>query len=136
MWAQARVASEHFIRNRSTGIYLTVRPNESYSGSGVCLEIAGRLFIATAGHNFDGVENGATFVAFSANRSSDTPLQIVRSNLARDRPADSPDLAWLEIDVVSGRTSDLIGVSLDSVVPQPILHPNDGYVASEIGRAH
>lgn len=130
VWAQARVASENYIRNRSVGIYLTVTPQETYSGSAICLEIDGRLFVATAGHNFDGVENGATFVAFSANRSSDTPLQILRSNLARNRQRNDPDLAWLEVDAASARASDLEGISLNSVVAHPVIHPNDGYVAT------
>jgi hypothetical protein len=130
MWDHARVASENYIRNRTVGIYLTVTPQESYSGSAICIEIANRLFVATAGHNFDGVENGANFVAFSANRSSDIPLVIRGSNLARNRPPDCPDLAWLEIDGMSARGSELVGVSLDAVVPRPILHQNDGYVAT------
>ncbi|MDX6577839.1 MAG: hypothetical protein QOE96_3792 [Blastocatellia bacterium] len=130
MWNHARVASQNYIRNRSVGIYLTVSPQETYSGSAICLEINGRLFVATAAHNFDGVENGATFVAFSANRSSDTPLEIISSNLARNRSADGPDLAWLEVAVASARASDLEGVSLDSVNSRPVIHPMDGYVAT------
>ena len=130
MWDQARVASQNYIRNRSAGIYLTVSPQETYSGSAVCVEIGNRLFLATAGHNFEGVENGATFVVFSANRSSDRPLQVIRSNLARDNAPGSPDLAWLEIDVGSARASELIGISIGSIDARPQLHLLDGYVAA------
>jgi len=130
MWEHARVASQNYLRNCSAGVYLTVSPEETYSGSAICIDVNGRLFIATAAHNFEGVEGGATFVVFSANRSSETPLEIVASNLAQNLPPGTPDLAWLEIAAESARASDLTGVSLESLAAYPILNAMDGYVAT------
>lgn len=124
----ARVALENYLRNRIAGIYLVMSPSETYVGSAVCVEIDGRLFIATAAHNFHGIDNADSLSIFSANRSSATPLTVVQANYRQDLLAGEPDIAWLEIDPVSASDSALTGVALGSVIPYPALDTAGPYM--------
>lgn len=126
----AGVASQAYFRNRTSVIYLTVSPQETYAGSATCVAIDDRLFLATAAHNFNGIEQGADVCVFSANRSSDTPLRIIGSNFGQNLAKGAADVAWLEIDSESARTSDLTGVSLESIDAHPVLNDQGLYAAS------
>ncbi|MFL6211901.1 MAG: hypothetical protein ACJ74W_23850 [Pyrinomonadaceae bacterium] len=115
----ARLALENYLRNRTAGIYIVMSPMEADVGSAICIEIGGRLFIATAAHNFRGMNAADSVTLFSANRSSAIPLTVIQANYRQDLPDDEADIAWLEIDPVSASNSDLTGVSLGSVTPYP-----------------
>lgn len=93
VYSEASLATEYYVRNRTAGIYLSLPSGETYIGSATCFAVGDRIFIATAAHNFEGIDSGGSFSLFSANRSSDNPLRIVNANYNQTRPRTSPDLA-------------------------------------------
>ncbi len=126
----ANVALQAYLRNRTAVVYLAVSPQETYAGSATCVAVGDRLFLATAAHNFRGIEQGADVSVFSANRSSDTPLRIVHANYRQNLPEGEADVAWLEVDSESARNSELTGVSLGSIDAHPVLNEEALYAAS------
>lgn len=130
LYTHERFALQSCIRNRTAAIYLVLSPRETFAGSAICVAIENRIFIATAAHNFRGLDSGGSFTLFSANRSSDTPLAIIGANYRQNLPDGLPDIAWLEIDPASAAQSELIGVSLESIVTHPTLDPSSLYMVT------
>ena len=126
----ALAAGQLYLRNRSVAFCFEYAPDDIGSGYGVCLDIGGRLFIATAAHNFDRLAERVNWSVFGANRSSNHRLRIPQANYRIDRGDDQPDVAWLEIDSQSARDSDLIGVRLEDVLLCPTLYPGEFYLAT------
>lgn len=125
-----RLAIQNYLRNRTAGIYLVISPTETYVGTATCIEIGGRLFLATAAHNFRGMDVANSLIVFSANRSSTRPLTVVQANYRQGLSDDDADIAWLEIDTASAANSDLVGVTLGSIIPNPTLDPDGAYIVS------
>ena len=124
----AGIACRDYFRNRTAVIYLAVAPDETYAGSATCIAIGQRLFLATAAHNFRGIEKlGARLTVFSANRSSDTPIAILRGNYRQDIPLGAPDVAWLEVDPNSAAACNLTGVTVNALDAYPALNERDLY---------
>ena len=126
----AWAAGQLYLRNRSAALCFEYAPNDIEGGSAVCVDVAGRLFIATAAHNFDRLGAGVNWSIFAANRSSDHRLTILQANYRVPRRNDEPDVAWLEIDPQSARDSELIGVPLEDLLLYPTLYPGELYLAT------
>lgn len=125
-----RLAIQKYLRNRIAGVYFVMSPEQIDVGSATCIEIAGRLFIATAAHNFLGIKDADNVTLFSANGSSTAPLTVIQANYRQDLPDGEADIAWLEIDPISASDSGLTGVALGSVTPYPTLDTVGAYIVS------
>ena len=123
----AWTAAQLYVRNRSAALCFEYAQDDIEGGSAVCVDVAGRLFIATAAHNFDRLARGVNWSVFAANRSSNHRLTILQANYRIGRPDDEPDVAWLEIDPQSARESDLVGVRLEDLLLYPTLYPSELY---------
>jgi len=126
----AWIAGQLYLRNRSAAFCFEYAPDDIEGGSAVCVEIANRLFLATAAHNFDRLAQRPNWCAFSANRSSNHRLTILNANYRIGRRNDEPDVAWLEIDRESARNSDLLGINLDDLLLYPELYHGHMYLAT------
>lgn len=58
MLQAAWAAGQLYLRNRSVALCFEYAPDDIEGGSAVCVDVAGRLFIATAAHNFDRLAAG------------------------------------------------------------------------------
>ncbi len=93
------------------------------SGSGVCIQIDGRFFIATAAHNLldaRGKVLPLDRINIVGHSSSIHRPAIIRAGVHGGGPRDDEDLAWLEIPRAT-RTMGCRFLSLERVVP------NTGY---------
>ena len=126
----AWIAGQLYLRNRSAAFCFEYAPDDIEGGSAVCVEIANRLFLATAAHNFARLAERPNWCAFSANRSSNHRLTILNANCAVGRRDDEPDVAWLEIDRESAGNSDLVGTNLEDLLLYPELYHGDKYLAT------
>lgn len=130
MLAAAWAARQLFLRNRSCALCFEYAPDDIEGGSAVCVDVVGRLFVATVAHNFDRLKAGVNWSVFSANRSSDHRLAILQANYRIGRQFDEPNVAWLEIDPQSAKDSALVGVRLDDLLLYPTLYQSELYLAS------
>lgn len=128
LWDSARTANQTYFRNRCAGIYLDLGHGGTFIGSATCVAIDDRLFLATAAHNFDGVDTSDRFIVFSANRPSTSPLIVTQCNYKHGLQDGEPDIAWLEITPESARNSELLGVGLESIGVVPVLENPGTYV--------
>jgi hypothetical protein len=119
-----------YLRNRSLSLCFEYGRDDIEAGPGVCVEIAGRLFVATAAHNFARLAPGVVWSAFGANRSSKHPLNVLQANHRVGIGNNEPDVAWLEIDPQSAKDSDLVAVPLQDVLLYPTLYPGEVYFAT------
>ena len=126
----AREVNRAYFRNRTAAIMLDLGRDGVFVGSATCVAIEDRLLLATAAHNFKGADDSSKFTAFSANRSSKSPLTVIRYSYERGLRDGEHDIAWLEIDPLSARNSDLSSVALDSVDARPALENPINYVAT------
>jgi len=120
IYEHAGEATTKYLRNRTAAIYLEVSSKETYCGSAVCVDVNHRVFLLTAAHNFEGIKDSSRIIVFSANRSSDNPLNIIRYNYNLSGADGSNDVAWLEVDPKSAENSDLIGTDLNTIQLSPI----------------
>jgi hypothetical protein len=126
----AWIAGQLYLRNRSAAFCFEYAPDDIEGGSAVCVEIANRLFIATAAHNFGRLAQRPNWSAFAANRSSNNGLRILQANYRVGRRDDEPDVAWLEIDRESARDSDLVGINIEDLLLYPELYHGKLYLAT------
>lgn len=125
-----RLAIQNYLRNRTAGIYLVMTPTETYVGSATCIEISGRLFLVTAAHNCQGMNDAESLTIFSANRSSTTPLTVIQANYGQGLLDGEADVAWVELEPVSASNSDLVGVALESIIACTTLDTVGAYIVS------
>lgn len=124
--------------NRAIGAY--IRRNivavlqefegKEYMGSGVCVQISDRLFIATAAHNFQDVPSGGTFKLLSPNILPPTPLQVKDRNYSSYGQEGTLDTAWLEVDEQQARKENLTGITLDTIEPYHVMDKENATYAS------
>lgn len=134
IFQQFMLASQNYIQNRTAAVYLELTPQETFVGSALCIAIEGRTFIATAAHNFDGLSSRGRVTVFSANRSSAVPLAVIAGNYRSNRAADTPDVAWLEIDQSSAASSDLVGIHVESILMNHQLDSSFAYLITGFPR--
>ena len=72
---RAREAYEDYIRNHLVAIDQVDVDGKRFIGSATCVEIAKRVFLCTAAHNFKGLPAGGT-VAFSSTRPNSGPALV------------------------------------------------------------
>jgi hypothetical protein len=78
------------------GLLLHGNNGEVDCGSGVCIELKSRFFVATAGHNLVGYSDDQIFIVTDRGpRNKHTPF-VERSPLA-DEPSPTPDLGYIEL---------------------------------------
>lgn len=126
----AWIAGQLYLRNRSAAFCFEYAPDDIEGGSAVAIEIANRLFIATAAHNFGRLPQRPNWSAFGANRSSNNGLTILQANYRVGGRDDEPDVAWLEIDRGSARGSDLVGINIEDLLLYPELYHGNLYLAT------
>lgn len=73
MLEAAWAAAQLYLRNRSLSLCFEYGRDDIEAGSGVCVEIAGRLFVATAAHNFARLVPGVVWSAFGATDRATIP---------------------------------------------------------------
>jgi hypothetical protein len=113
---EATFAVRNHIKRHTAGIWQQM-PYSPAVGSAVLIEIADRLFLATAAHNFSDIPRGGKYTIFPATGSSDTPLVEIRHNLVEYGREGTLDLAWLEIEPESAARSHIAGLPLSSLEP-------------------
>jgi hypothetical protein len=116
-YKNATDAIGHYMSRHSVAIWQEDQQEGIYIGSGTCIEIAGRFFIATAAHNFKDIPRGGRIILFSAVPSSDTPIDVIGQNYGDYGADDTIDVAWLEVDPKSAAKSNLNGVPLSIIAP-------------------
>jgi len=113
---EATFAVRNHIKRHTAGIWQQM-PYSPAVGSAVLIEIADRLFLATAAHNFSDIPRGGNYTIFPATGSSDTPLVEIRHNFVEYGREGTLDLAWLEIEPQSAARSNIAGLPLRSLEP-------------------
>lgn len=108
--------SDHFL-NHSIVIWQISPSGEPSVGSGTCVEIGNRLFVATAAHNFKDLQNGGRVVLFSGRGSTLIRLKEVGHNYLSYGAPKTLDVAWVEINQDSAAQSNLLGIPLRSIAP-------------------
>jgi hypothetical protein len=122
---QVREMMSGHIRRHSVAIWQEVSRDEVYIGSGVCIQIADRLFVATAAHNFKVILKGGSITPFST--SSNTPLTVIAQNPGEYGKYGTLDLGWLEIDHESAAANGLEGLPLSWTIPYHEQKPDDHF---------
>ncbi len=110
-------AVSSFIRNYTVAFWQITPGEEERIGSGVCIEIGSRLFVATAAHNFNSIKRGGKSIPFPANGSTDNPLRVIAYKYGESDTPGVPDLGWIEIDPSFPATTGLTGISLALIEP-------------------
>ena len=128
----ANDATGSFMSKHSIALWQRLGKQE-HVGSGTCVEIDGRLFIATAAHNFQDIPRGGT-VTFLPGLygSSHTPLKDIAHNYGAYGAKGTPDVAWIEIDPQSARESNVLGISLDVIKSWHTMRPDEEYGNYEV----
>jgi hypothetical protein len=104
------------LSNRSVALLL--RPEGGlWLGSGVCVRIADRYFVATAKHNLRHEDRDLRISDIEVRARGERqgePLSVTRMGLAPDL-----DLAWLELDPVASNRPNLAFVRTDEIASLP-----------------
>lgn len=111
----ARSAQGEYIRRHTVAVWQKCPGNETYIGSATCIQIADRLFISTAAHNFEDIPNGGTVTLYSVTSGTPVSLQVIDQNHGEYGAEGTLDVAWMEIDPQSAAEEKVAGVSLDVV---------------------
>jgi hypothetical protein len=119
--AELRTAMENYIRAPFVGIFQFrsedhPKPDIPHIGSAVTFQIAGRVFLATAAHNFKDIPNGGKFHLFSATNGKS--IQNIAANLSEHGKSGTLDLAWLELDPLSAKEANLTPLPFDCIDPR------------------
>ncbi len=118
--SQHTLAMLEHVGKRVVAIFLHATNEEPLGiGSGICLEIAGRFFIATAAHNILDVAPEQIRVIGSATRTDLTP-RLLGSGLRGGRDEDPQDIAWLEVPAKAAKPMERTLVKLEQVSLKPI----------------
>lgn len=152
-WAEQRehaAAAEAWILKRT--VALAIGPDDPrYIGSGVVVEIAGRMLLATVAHNFRDVAgfDPPAFTVVPPASSSATTLQKVKVTFpatldqvhllpsSEELDSDSSlapltDLAWMDLQKAPVRDAGLIGVKEDEMVQDPALRADSLFAVTGV----
>lgn len=132
-------AVNDWISNRSVALLLTPEEGSLYVGSAVAIEICGRLFLATAAHNFEGITASSQIRALPGGRRLERPLHILDWNFVQNAIDGDVDVAWLEVEFVSASASSVSFLSIDNlscgtVHQENTVFPVQGYPQASVDR--
>src|SRR5262245_51611834 len=96
---EALKAARHAVRDRSVALVGFSETEPKGIGTGTCISIDGRYFIATAAHVILPYPNERLLVV----NPTQAPLPIAGRGLRGGRDGDKDDIAWLELPEESAR---------------------------------
>lgn len=111
----ARIAQAAFLRRHTVAIWQECDGKEDRIGSGTCIQIADRLFVSTAAHNFDYVRSGGTITVFSVASGIPVAVRVIGQNYSDYTQPGNEDVAWVELDPQSAAQEGIEGITLDVV---------------------
>lgn len=132
----ASVAHQEYVSNRSVAIFIRPSEGQLLIGSGTCVRLGERFFIATAAHNIPPAgTSGLDVVPMGLGNQPALPIVAVGSVLKRGTV--NVDVAYLEIEpsaarfsILSWVTGDQLAVRPDNSHPSP--HLIQGYPADQV----
>lgn len=110
------LAVSDWISDRSVALLLAPEEESLYIGSAAAIELCGRPFLATAGHNLDGIATRDQLRALPGGKRLERPLYILEWNVVQRTAAGNVDVAWLEVETVSAATSPASFITVDRLL--------------------
>lgn len=111
----ARIAQMDHLRRHTLAIWQEFPRKVPFMGSATCIQIADRLFVSTAAHNFEDIPCGGKFTLFSIASGVSAALRVIDQNYGGYGKTGTVDVAWLEVDPRSAAEEGIVGLSLDLV---------------------
>lgn len=84
-------------------------------GSAIAVKVGHRHFLATAGHNLDGIPSDRDIHIVPAQTSRAEWLPFVARNATRDRGPGAADVGWIELEADTARASGLRFLETDAI---------------------